>query len=105
MDNKELDKLRILAANGRDFYSAVLTKLRDRAINNNHDMTEYDEERRPTGTKSYMIDSVSYCRKCPFQLNIEFMNTEADEKVYVQPIDTDVKCDEQYHIRCLGDGI
>lgn len=105
MDNKELDKLRILAANGRDFYNAVLTKLRERAMHNMHDMTEYDEERNPTGKNTYMIGSFAYCKKCPFQLNVEFMNTETGDKVYVQPIDADVKCDEQYHIRCSNDGI
>lgn len=94
MTNDELDKLRILSANAKEFCDAICTKLHARAKANGHDMTIFSEESVGFKPSSLFIEYTSYCYDCTFEISIEHMKTDFDDKVYIRQIDADTKCNK-----------
>ena len=91
MDNNDLEKLKLLANNTEDYLKALLIKLRNNAIDNKHDMSNFHRE---LGT-----NYSAYCKKCIFEIDVDYIyivgkfgKIASSEKVYVDLTTVDQKC-------------
>lgn len=88
MDNNDLEKLKLLSNNTEDYLKALLIKLRNNAINNNHEMSYFDAEQGYKTSCHY----TAYCKKCTFEMYVEYMNLSTGEKIYLDLTKVDKKC-------------
>jgi hypothetical protein len=92
MDQNDLDKLKLLSNNWLDYLNAVLIKLRDNAIKNGHDMPSFYEEKTGFNRGFYNLLFSSYCKKCPFEIEIDYI----DDKVHFDWATINDKCLAHY---------
>lgn len=85
MDQNDLDKLLILSNSTEEYIQVILIKLKQNAISNGHDMSEYEKE---YFAFAMACDYISHCKKCVFEIEVEYI----DGKVYTDLTNTDVKC-------------
>lgn len=90
----DLEKLKLLANSIEDYLNALLLKLRENAIDNNHDMSQFIHDHNgyvnaPRGWDTY----TAHCRKCPFEIEVEFMDTHSGEKIYFDIHEANARCE------------
>lgn len=92
MLNEDLEKLKILANNTNDYIKALLIKLKNIAIENKHDMTVFTVESWVYYSTNKRESYRSHCRLCSFEIEIEHIDTNSDDKIYFDVLKADQKC-------------
>lgn len=92
MSNKDLEKLKILANNTNDYINALLIKLKNIAIENKHDMTDFTIESWMYHVTNKRESYRSHCRLCVFEIEVENIDTNSDNKIYFDALKIDQKC-------------
>lgn len=87
----DIEKLKVLANNKKEYLDAVLEKSREISIDNGHDMTEFMEEGF-FGSNYKNINNMCHCKCCTFEIEIEYFLYKNEEKLYITNFDPDRKC-------------
>ena len=84
MNQKDLEKLKILANNNEDFIDAVLLKIKNKAKVFNHRILTFhkDTHYRDIPAKGDYRLYKSYCKKCYEEIIVEFFESASNSRVY-----------------------
>lgn len=94
MDQSDFDKLLLISNSTEEYIKAVLVKLKDAETDNGHEMSDFyckNGVYMYDGTKTYTLQT-SHCKKCIFEIDIDFINTSSGININVDFAKVSKKC-------------
>jgi hypothetical protein len=97
MDQSDFDKLLPISDSTDEYMKSVIKKIVDTAIENGHDMSDTCCE-IPNAYSAFdplCLEIAPYCKKCIFEIKIEFHTTKSGIRTHVDFATISKKCDRK----------